>query len=134
MILPAVTLGTHSVGVLARVTRSSLLEVMANDYIKTARAKGVAEAGVVFKHGMRNALIPVVTLAGLQVGFLLGGSVVVETIFSRQGLGHLTVQAVIIGDFPVVQGAVTVAATAFLLVNLFVDLTYGLLDPQIRYD
>lgn len=133
LILPAVTLGFSSVAVIARITRSSLLEALGRDYIRTARSKGLAPLAVVLKHGMRNATASVMTIAGLQFGFLLGGSVVVETVFGRQGIGYMTASAIQRADFPLVQATVMLAALAFVLVNLLVDLSYSLLDPRITY-
>lgn len=133
LILPAVTLGFSSVAVIARITRSSLLEALGSDYIRTARSKGLAPLAVVLKHGMRNATASVMTIAGLQFGFLLGGSVVVETVFGRQGIGYMTANAIQRADFPLVQATVMLAALAFVLVNLLVDLSYSLLDPRITY-
>ena len=116
----------------ARLTRSLMLEVLSLDYVRTARAKGLPEWLVVGKHALRNVLIPLVTVAGLEFGFLLGGVVVIETVFAWPGLGRLVVQAIFNRDFPVVQAAVLVLACIFVLVNLVVDLLYGWLDPQIR--
>jgi peptide/nickel transport system permease protein len=134
LILPAVTLGFSGVAVIARITRSSLLEALSSDYIRTARSKGLAPLSVVMRHGMRNATASVITIAGLQFGVLLGGSVVVETVFGRQGIGYMTANAIQRADFPLVQATVMLAALAFVLVNLLVDLSYSLLDPRIVYD
>jgi ABC-type dipeptide/oligopeptide/nickel transport system permease component len=134
LILPALTLGISLAAVVARMTRSAVLEVLSQDYIRTARSKGLPERLVVFRHALRNAMIPVVTLMGLQVGYLLGGAFVVEVLFAYRGLGQLAVQAIQFRDFPVVQGVTLVMALSVVLVNLAVDLVYGLLDPQIRYD
>ena len=131
-ILPVITLGTAGAAVIARMTRSSMLEVINQDYIRTARAKGVREAVVINKHALRNAMIPVVTVVGLQFGFFLGGSVLTETVFAINGLGRLMVSAIYARDFPVVQGAVLVASVSFMLVNLFVDMTYKLLNKRIE--
>lgn len=133
LILPAVTLGFSGVAVIARITRSSLLEAMGADYIRTARSKGLGPLSVVMKHGMRNATASVITIAGLQFGVLLGGSVVVETVFGRQGIGYMTATAIQRADFPLVQATVMLAALAFVLVNLLVDLSYSFLDPRIVY-
>lgn len=133
LILPAFTLGFSGAAIIARVTRSSLLEILADDYIRTARSKGLRERSIVIKHGMRNALISVVTIAGLQVGFMLSGSVVIEVVFGRQGLGFLTANAIQRGDFPLVQGTVLISALVFVLANLLVDLSYALFDPRISY-
>ncbi len=131
-ILPVITLGTAGAAVIARMTRSSMLEVINQDYIRTARAKGVREAVVINKHALRNALIPVVTVVGLQFGFFLGGSVLTETVFAINGLGRLMVSAINARDFPVVQGAVLVASVSFMVVNLLVDITYRFLNKRIE--
>ncbi len=134
LLMPAVVLGFASSGSIARLVRSSVLEVLAKDYITTARAKGLRELLVVRRHALRNALIPVMTMIGLQFGFLLGGAVVTETVFSRQGIGRLVVDAILWKDFPLVQGTVLLAAVVYTLVNLLIDLSYALIDPRIRYD
>ena len=134
LMLPALVLGFCSAGSIARLLRATMLDVLGLDYVRTGRAKGLAEKTVVLRHVVRNALIPVVTMVGLQAGFLLGGTVVVETIFGRRGLGQMTINAILWKDFPVVQGAVLVIAVTYVLVNLMVDLSYGLLDPRIRYE
>jgi ABC-type dipeptide/oligopeptide/nickel transport system permease component len=131
LVLPALTLGLPSAAVIARITRSSLIEVLGNDYVRTARAKGVPEVSVVGHHALRNTLIPVVTVIGLQMGYLLGGAVVVETVFAWPGIGRLTVQAIAARDFPVVQATVLILAVTFVIVNLLTDIAYGLLDPRI---
>jgi peptide/nickel transport system permease protein len=133
LVLPAVTLGFSGVAVIARITRSSLLEVIHADYVRTARSKGLRSTVVVVKHALRNAMASVMTVIGLQFGALLGGSVVVENVFGRQGIGSLTVTGIQRADAPLVQATVMLAAIAFVLVNLLVDLTYSLLDPRIRY-
>lgn len=133
LILPAFTLGTGAAGTIARLTRSSILEVLRQEFMTTARAKGLAEHVVIYRHGLRNALIPVVTVVGLQFGSLLGGAVITETVFARQGVGHLLVQAINFKDFPLVQGGVFLAAIAYLSMNLIVDVSYAVLDPRIRY-
>jgi peptide/nickel transport system permease protein len=133
LILPAATLGFSGVAIIARITRSSLLEVINSDYIRTARSKGLRPRTVIVKHAMRNSMASVMTVVGLQFGALLGGSVVVETVFGRQGLGFLTVTAIQRSDMPLVQATVMLAALAFVLVNLIVDISYSLLDPRIRY-
>lgn len=133
LVMPAVTLGVSGVAIIARITRSSLLEVINSDYVRTARSKGLRPMTVTLKHGMRNALASVITIAGLQFGALLGGSVVVETVFGRQGIGYMTANAIQRADLPLVQATVLLAALAFVLVNLLVDLSYSLLDPRIRY-
>ncbi len=134
LLLPAVTLGVNATALLARMTRGTLLEVLSQDYIRTARAKGLAERVVVYKHALRNALIPVVTIAGLEFGTLLAGAVITETIFAWPGLGQLLVGAILARDYPVVQGAVLLIAFTFILVNLMVDLLYAWIDPRVRYD
>lgn len=134
LILPAIALGTGSAAIIARMTRSSVLEVFHQDYVRTARAKGVREQIVIFKHTMRNALIPVVTVLGLQFGTLLGGAVLTETVFAWPGMGRLIVEAIFARDYPLVQGGVLLAASAFVFVNLAVDLLYSLIDPRVRYD
>ena len=132
LILPAITLGGVFVGPIARMTRTTVLEVLGADYVRTARAKGLTESRVVIHHALRNALIPIVTLIGLQIGFLLGGAVVTETIFSWPGVGRLAVGAILSRDFPVAQGAIIVLALAFLLINLAVDVLYAVLDPRVQ--
>lgn len=134
LLMPALVLGFSSAGSIARLLRATMLDVLGQDYLRTARAKGLPEKLVVLRHGARNALIPVVTMAGMQAGYLLGGTVVTETVFSRRGLGQLTINAILWKDFPVVQGTVLVIAGVYVLVNLLVDLSYGLLDPRIRYE
>lgn len=132
MILPAFTLAAYSSASIARLFRSSLLEVMAEDYVRTARAKGLSNKVVFLRHTVRNALLPVVTMVGLQAGTLLGGSVVTETVFSWPGVGRLTVQAIYNRDFPLVQASVAVLAITFVVINLLVDLLYAAIDPRIR--
>lgn len=132
LILPAITLAAAEGAVISRVTRASLLEVMSKEYLVTARAKGVRRHLVILRHALPNALIPVVTILGLQVGFMLVGSIVVETIFARQGIGRLAITAINNRDFPLVQGVVLVTATAYVLVNTATDLFYSFLDPRIR--
>jgi ABC-type dipeptide/oligopeptide/nickel transport system permease component len=133
LVLPAVTLGLGSAAVIARLVRSSMIDVLQQDYIAVSRAKGLAESQVMLGHALRNALIPAVTLAGLQFGTLLGGAVIVETVFSRQGIGRLAVNAIISKDYTIVQGVVLFVAAAYVLVNLAIDLLYVVLDPRIRY-
>ncbi len=133
-ILPTITLSISSTAILARLTRSSILEILRQDYIRTARSKGLAERFVLYRHALRNALIPVITLAGIQLGALLGGAVVVETVFSWPGLGRYVVNAIHFRDFPVVQGGVMLFALCFVLINLIVDLLYAFVDPRIRYE
>jgi ABC-type dipeptide/oligopeptide/nickel transport system permease component len=132
LILPAAVLGLGGSGSLARLVRASLIEVLSQDYIQVARAKGLRGGTVLLRHALRNALIPIVTVVGLQFGFLLGGTVVTETVFARQGLGRLIVDAIIWKDFPLVQGAILLTAGIYALLNLAVDLTYLLLDPRLR--
>jgi glutathione transport system permease protein len=131
-ILPAITLGLPAAAVVARMARSSLLEVMRQDFIRTAWAKGLARPSVVYRHALKNALIPVITISGLQFGQLMGGAVVVESVFGLPGLGKLLVDRVLGRDYPVIQGVVLVAACGFVLTNLVVDLVYSLVDPRIR--
>lgn len=132
LILPAVTLAAAPAAVLARLTRSSMLEVLTQDYVRTAHAKGLRQAAVVVRHALKNGLIPVVTVLGLQFGYLLGGAVITESVFAWPGVGRLVVDAILARDFPVVQGTVLVIALGFVIVNLAVDLTYAYLDPRIR--
>lgn len=132
MILPAIVLGWSSAGVIARLTRSSLLEVMRNDYIRTARAKGLRETGVITRHALKNALIPVVTIMAIQVAGLLSGAVITEAIFSIPGVGRITVNAISSRDMPLLQGAVLFATVLVILGNLVADILYSVLDPRIR--
>ncbi len=134
LILPAVTLGMATAAIIARMTRSSMLEVLRSDYIRTARAKGLAEPSVVSRHAFRNALIPVITVVGLQMGTLLSGAVLTESVFAWPGIGRLLVEGILTRDYPIVQAAVLVVAMAFVLVNLFVDVLYAIVDPRIHYD
>ncbi len=134
MVMPAIALGTIPMAIIARMTRSSVLEVMRQDYIRTARAKGLAHKVVIMKHALKNGLIPVVTVVGLQFGYLLGGAVLTETIFSWPGVGRMAYQSVMERDFPLLQGTIMTVSTSFVLINLLVDLVYGFLDPKIRYD
>jgi len=134
LVLPAVTLAAASVTIVARLTRAAMLEVLGQDYIRTARAKGVIESAVVLRHGLKNALIPIVTVIGVQAGYLLGGAVLTETVFAWPGVGTLMVQGILARDFPLVQGCVLVVALSFVLINLAVDLLYASLDPRIRYE
>lgn len=133
LVMPAVALGLISAAVQARLVRSGMLGVLRQEYVTTARAKGLAPRVVVLRHALKNALIPTITMFGLELGALLGGAVVTETIFSRPGLGRLAVDAILSRDFPVVQGTVLFAAVAYVLVNLFVDISYAAVDPRIRY-
>ena len=132
LVLPAVSLSTIVLGRLARLVRSSMLEVLGQDYVRTARAKGLAEWRVLSTHALRNAAIPIVTLLGLQFAQLLGGAVVTETIFAWPGVGRLVVEAIFNRDFPVVQGVVLVVALIFVVVSLLIDVTYAMLDPRVR--
>lgn len=134
LVLPAIALGAASTAIIARMTRSSLLEVIRQDYIRTAWAKGLQQRTVLLRHALKNALIPVVTVIGLQYGYLLGGAVITETVFSRPGLGRLLVDSIKARDFPVVQGTIMMLAVSFVIVNLLVDLVYVYLDPRIRYE
>jgi glutathione transport system permease protein len=134
IVLPALTLALPAAATIARLTRSSMLEVLREDYLRSARAKGLPERAVIFRHALRNALISVITFVGLQFGLLLGGSVVVESLFSRQGLGQVVVAAVFARDIPIVQGWCLLVAVAYSVVNLAVDLSYALINPRIRYD
>ncbi len=132
-ILPSITLGASVAAVMARFTRASFVEVLSDDYIRTARAKGVSETKVVLRHAFRNALIPVVTMMGLQFGFLLGGSIVVEKVFNWPGMGRLLVDAVDMRDYPVIQASVLLFSLEFIIINLIVDVLYGWINPSIRY-
>jgi peptide/nickel transport system permease protein len=133
LLLPAVTLGLFTTARITRLTRSGMLEVLGQDYIRTARAKGVSEPPVVWKHALKNASIPIVTIVGIELGTLLGGSVITETIFAWPGVGRLSVQAIFNRDYPVVQAAVFLLATTFVLLNFMVDIVYTYLDPRIRF-
>jgi ABC-type dipeptide/oligopeptide/nickel transport system permease component len=133
LILPATALAAPAAAVLARITRSSMLEVLRHEYVRTARSKGLAERLVVYRHALRNALIPVLTIVGLQFGAQLAGAVIVESVFARPGLGRLAVSAILARDFPMVQGIVLVVACMYVFVNLTVDAAYAVLDPRIRY-
>jgi ABC-type dipeptide/oligopeptide/nickel transport system permease component len=134
LVLPALTLAAASVTIVARLTRSAMLEVLGQDYIRTARAKGLVERSVVVRHALKNALVPIVTVIGVQAGYLLGGAVLTETVFAWPGVGTLMVQGILARDIPLVQGCVLVVALTFVLVNLTVDVLYAWLDPRIRYD
>lgn len=133
ILMPGVALASYSMAIIARMTRSTMLEVLPQDYIRTARAKGLSERVVVYKHTLRNALIPVVTVIGLQMGSLLGGAVLTETVFSWPGIGSRVVDAILAADYPMVQGSVILIAAAFVLVNLAVDIIYSFIDPRIHY-
>ena len=132
LVLPAIVLGTIPLAVIARMTRSSMLEVLGEDYVRTARAKGLPEGRVLVGHALRNALLPVITIAGLQFGSLLSGAIIIENVFSRPGIGSTLVDAIKERNYPVVQGAVLVIAAIYVVINLLVDLSYGLSDPRIR--
>jgi len=134
LVLPSIALGSIPMAIIARMTRSSLLDVLGEDYIRTARAKGLHERVVLFVHAMRNAMLPIITVTGLQMGFLLGGAILTETIFSWPGLGRLVVNRILARDYPTVQGSVIVIALLFVLINLIVDVSYAYLDPRIRYE
>lgn len=133
LVLPSVTLAAYPIALVARLTRSSMLEILNRDYIRTGRAKGLAERAVVLRHALRNATIPVLTVIGLQIGTLLGGAVITESIFAWPGMGKLVVDAIYFRDFPVVQTVLIISATIFVLINLVVDALYTVVDPRIRY-
>ena len=133
LILPALALGLPNSSLIIRFTRSSLLDVIGNDYIRTARAKGVSERGVIFHHAFRNALVPILTVVGLTFAALMGGAVVTETVFSLPGVGQLVVSSVLRRDYPVIQGVILMVATVYVLINLAVDLLYFLVDPRVKY-
>jgi peptide/nickel transport system permease protein/oligopeptide transport system permease protein len=133
-VLPSCTLAAETIGVIARMTRSSMLEVLKVDFIRTARAKGADRRTVLLKHALRNALLPVITVIGLQFGYLLGGAVLTETVFSWPGIGRLLVDSILARDYPVVQGIIFVFSASFILVNILVDVVYAVIDPRIRYD
>lgn len=132
LVLPAITLGTALMAMLSRMTRASLLSVMSEDYIRTARAKGLSSTTVVLRHGFRNAMIPVITVVGLQFGALMSGAIITEKVFGRPGVGTLLMRAITTRDYPVIQGTVLFVAVLYVLVNLVVDISYGLVDPRIR--
>jgi len=134
LVLPAITMSAFSMARIARLARSGMVEVMSQDYIRTARAKGLSETGVISRHAIKNMLIPIVTTIGLSIGFMVGGAVIVESIFSYPGVGSQLVTAVLNRDYPVVQATVFVIAVAVVTANLLVDITYTFLDPRIRYD
>lgn len=133
LVMPVATLALPASAILTRMTRATLLDVLHEDFIRTARAKGLPSRSVVVGHALRNALIPVITVVGLQAGFLLGGTIIIETIFSFPGIGLLVTQAITRRDFPVIQGVVVVIATLFVLINIAIDLSYAFLDPRIKY-
>jgi peptide/nickel transport system permease protein/oligopeptide transport system permease protein len=132
LILPAVSLGLFGAGVIARQTRSSMLETLGEDFVRTARAKGLTERIVVYKHALKNALIPVVTVLADQFGRMLGGAILTETVFSWPGMGRYLIEAIAMRDYPVIQGIILVFATSFLVVNLLLDISYALLDPRVQ--
>jgi len=132
LILPMLVLGYEGIGLIARLTRASLLDVLGREYVRTAHAKGLPPRTVLLGHAMRNALIPVVTIVGLQLGRLLAGSVIVETVFARQGIGQLAIDSIIAKDYPVVQGVILLTATSYVIANLLVDISYGFINPRIR--
>jgi len=134
LILPACSLSMSSVGFLMRIVRVSMLEVMSKEFITTARSKGLSEATVVWKHGLRNATIPIITVLGLQFGRLLGGAVVTEVVFSWPGMGRLIVEGILDRDYPLVQGAILVFGFVFVVINLLIDISYSIVDPRVRYD
>ncbi|MFZ3331635.1 MAG: nickel ABC transporter permease [Candidatus Acidiferrales bacterium] len=134
LVLPAFTLGAALAAILTRMVRTSVIEELSADYVRTARAKGVSEAGVLFRHALRNALIPILTILGLQFGALLAGTIVTETIFSWPGIGHLTVQAITARDYPLLQGCILLIAVSYVFVNLLTDLVYAVVDPRVRFE
>ena len=134
LILPAVALATGATAIIARMTRSSMLEVVRQDYIRTARAKGLTERTTTGRHALKNALIPVITIVGLQVGYLLGGDILIEIVFSYPGVGLAMVNGILARDFPLVQGAILLVASSYVLINLAVDITYAYIDPRIHYE
>lgn len=133
LIMPATALGISLAAIIARLTRSSMLEILSQDYIRTARAKGLRERVVLYRHALRNALIPITTIIGLQMGHLLGGAIIIETVFSWPGIGRLLIQSIYTYDYPVVQTAVIIIAFTFVFINLAIDLLYAFIDPRIRY-
>ena len=133
LVLPALALGMYSMAIITRMTRSSMLETLGQDYVRTARAKGLTERKVIGKHALRNSLIPVITVIGLQFGALLGGALLTESVFSWPGIGKFTVDSIMKSDFPIVQGIVLLVAVVFVTVNLGADLIYAFLDPRIKY-
>lgn len=133
LILPAAVLAVEQVALIARLVRANMLDAIQDEYVRTARAKGLSERAVLIGHALRNALLPTITLLGLNFGYLLGGAVVVETVFARPGIGRLIVEGILSKDFPLVQGAILLTAVVYLLVNLITDISYGFLDPRVRY-
>ncbi len=134
LVLPAFTLGAALAAILTRMVRTSVIEELSADYVRTARAKGVSESGVLFRHALRNALIPILTILGLQFGTLLAGTIVTETIFSWPGIGHLTVQAINARDYPLLQGCILLIALSYVVVNLLTDMVYAVVDPRVRFE
>lgn len=134
LIMPSIALGTASAGLITRLTRSSMLEIIRTDFIRTARSKGLKEQRVIFGHALKNALLPVTTVVGLQMGYRLGGSVITEAVFAYPGIGHFTYERLLARDFPVIMGNLFLFALMFIVINLITDITYGFLDPRIRYD
>ncbi|MGA7915281.1 MAG: nickel ABC transporter permease [Candidatus Acidiferrales bacterium] len=134
LVLPAFTLGAALAAILTRMVRTSVIEELSADYVRTARAKGVSESGVLFRHALRNALIPILTILGLQFGTLLAGTIVTETIFSWPGIGHLTVQAINARDYPLLQGCILLIAVSYVIVNLLTDMVYAVVDPRVRLE
>jgi peptide/nickel transport system permease protein len=133
LILPAIALGCVYIALIARITRAAMLEVLAQDYIRTARAKGIGQAGILFIHALKNASVPIVTVIGIGIALLIGGAVVTESVFVIPGLGRLTIDAILRRDYPVIQGVVVLFSFVYVLVNLLIDLVYTVLDPRIRY-
>jgi ABC-type dipeptide/oligopeptide/nickel transport system permease component len=134
LVIPSLTIGLTVMGPIGRMTRSSVLDTINQDYIRTARAKGISEFPIVWKHALRNALLPIVTVASLNLGYLIGGAVVTETIFARPGLGRLLIEAIFARDYPEIQGVVVVFALGFIMVNLLTDLVYGVIDPRVSVE
>ena len=133
LVLPAVTLAAFPTALVARLTRSSMLEVLGREYVRTARSKGLRESAVILGHAVKNAAIPVITILGLQIGVLLGGAVITESVFAWPGIGKLVVDSIFRRDFPVVQTVLILSATIFIVINFLVDMTYTVLDPRIKY-
>jgi ABC-type dipeptide/oligopeptide/nickel transport system permease component len=134
LVLPAITLGAALAAILTRMVRTSVIEELSSDYVRTARAKGLSESAVLFRHAFRNALIPILTILGLQFGTLLAGTIVTETIFSWPGIGRLAVQAIEARDYPLLQGCILLIAVSYVIVNLLTDLVYALVDPRVRFE
>jgi ABC-type dipeptide/oligopeptide/nickel transport system permease component len=132
LVLPSITTGLFLTGLISRITRSSVLQVLSQDYVRTARAKGLPELAILATHVLRNALIPILTVIGLNVGTLLSGAVIAETVFTRPGIGRLALDAILARDYPVIQAVMIVSVIAVVLINLLVDLLYGVVDPRVR--